>query len=234
MDDMGNINLELIERYKNDRVLDRQFYEIDGKDGSKVVLDGIVNPLKIDNRQLVSPMDDQGNVPGCAGWSACTLMESEYWKQTGKLVQLDAKHVYAKAKTLDGQPSEDGTYLECSLSAALELCGNDFIGKRKVKTFHRQGNDTIEMVKFLIHKYDFVQVGFNIDEGWYRCTNQDYVLRKYGRSYGGHAVLMVGFDTQGFYICNQWGTGWGAKGFAIIPYDLFLEEFMYGAYLEFD
>ena len=231
---MSNINLDLIEKYKNDKVLDKQFYEIPGQNGNNIVLDGIVNPLKIDNRQLVSPMDDQGDVPGCAGWSACTLIESEYWKQTGKLVQLDAKHVYARAKMLDGEPSQDGTYLECSLSAALELCGKDFIGQKKIKLFQRQGDDTVEMVKFLIHKYDFLQVGFNIDEGWYQCTNNNYVIKKFGRNCGGHAVLLVGYDLTGFYVCNQWGKNWGALGFAIIPYDLFMEQFMYGAYLEFD
>lgn len=39
---------------------------------------------------------------------------------------------------------------------------------------------------------------------------------------GGHAVDICGFDIEGFYILNQWGN-WGAKGYAIIPYDLFLK-----------
>ena len=116
---MSEINDTLIKKYRNDKVLDKQFYQIQNPDGKYTTLDGIVNPLKIDNRQLVSPMDDQGDIPGCAGWSACTLLESEYWKETGKVVQLDAAHVYAQAKIMDGEPEQDGTYLEYSLSAAL-------------------------------------------------------------------------------------------------------------------
>lgn len=234
---MSQINDMLIKKYKNDQVLDRQFYQYQDKDGKFVTLDGIVNPLKIDNRQLMSPTDNQGDVPGCAGWSACTLIESEYWKETGKIVQLDSAHVYAKAKMMDGEPKQDGTYLEYSLSAALELCGNDFITKRKVGLFYPYGkNDqrTIELTKFLIHKYDFVQVGFRIDEAWYECTNENYVIKTGGMPLGGHAVFLAGYDCSGFYVGNQWGVSWGAKGYGIMPYDIFQKEFMYGAYLEYD
>ena len=234
---MSEINDTLIKKYKNDKVLDKQFYQYQEKDGKFTTLDGIVNPLKIDNRHLMSPTDDQGDVPGCAGWSACTLLESEYWKETGKIVQLDSAHVYAKAKMMDGEPDQDGTYLEYSLSAALELYGKDFVNKRKVCLFYPYGkNDpkTIDLTKFLLHKYDFLQVGFRIDDGWYNCNNENYVIKKGRYPLGGHAVNLAGYDQTGFYVLNQWGRGWGSLGYGIIPYDLFQEQFMYGAYLDYD
>jgi len=84
-------------------------------------------------------------------------------------------------------------------------------------------------VKHLIHRYDFVQAGFNIDEGWYDCNKSNYILKKRGRSQGGHAVILCGYDDIGFYVNNQWSVDWGSKGFAIIPYSLFLQQFLYGA-----
>lgn len=36
---------------------------------------------------------------------------------------------------------------------------------------------------------------------------------------GGHAFAIVGYDENGFWIQNSWGTGWGRKGFGQICYD---------------
>ena len=121
----------------------------------------MVNPIKIDNRHNMAPTDDQTRYPACAGYSACTLIETINWKQTGRLIQLDSKQVYAKAKELDGERDMDGTYLETSLLAALQLCDFDFLKNAKIETFaNRKDSDTIEKTKFLLHKYDFLQVGF--------------------------------------------------------------------------
>ena len=38
---------------------------------------------------------------------------------------------------------------------------------------------------------------------------------------GGHAILCVGYDNakRVFIIRNSWGTSWGDKGYAYLPYD---------------
>lgn len=226
---MSNVNEELIKRYRNDKVIIKTFYT--DREGANV--EGIVNPLRIDNRQLMSPTDDQRQYPACAGFSACTLVESMYWKRTGKLVQLDANQVYAKAKEGDGSPNVEGTYLEAALHAALALCDFEFLEDAKVRTFSNgMDSDTVELTKHLIHRNDFIQVGFMIDEAWYSCDNENYVLKAGGRTLGGHAVNVVGYDSDGVYVMNQWSTSWGSKGFAVMPWDLYLKELMYGAYIE--
>lgn len=227
---MSKINDQLIAKYKNESVVIKTFYTQKDKSGKEIILDGIINPLKIDNRQLMAPTDNQHDIPGCAGWSACTLAESLYWKHTGKIIQLDAAQVYAKAKTLDGMKAVDGTTLEASLQAALQLCAFD--NNYKIGTyFNEKSTETIEKVKMLIHKHDFLQAGFMIDDAWYKCTSTNYILKKGTRSCGGHAVNIVGYDCDGFYILNQWGKDFGAKGYCIMPYDVFLSEFMYAAYV---
>lgn len=45
------------------------------------------------------------------------------------------------------------------------------------------------------------------------------VITRQGRADSGHAIAIVGYTDQGFIIQNSWGPGWGAKGFALLPYE---------------
>lgn len=233
---MANVvNEDLINTYKNDDKIISDFYKIK-KDGVLVDVTGIINPARIDNRQLMSPTDNQAEYSACAGFSAATLVESIYWKRTGILKQLDSLQVYQLSKLLDNSRDEDGTYLEFACQAVLELAKKDpdfdFLKDAKVGLFYNDGTQkTIENVKHLIHKYDFLQVGFYIDEGWYDCNEKNYVLKQKGNAIGGHAVNLCFFDSEHFGILNQWGKNWGAKGYALIDYKQFLKQFMYGAYI---
>lgn len=48
------------------------------------------------------------------------------------------------------------------------------------------------------------------------------VIQRKGHASDGHAVAIVGYTRKGFIIQNSWGPGWGAKGFALLPYEDFL------------
>lgn len=43
-------------------------------------------------------------------------------------------------------------------------------------------------------------------------------------SLGGHAFILVGYNRIGFLVQNSWGTDWGDKGFATLPYDDWLDS----------
>lgn len=45
------------------------------------------------------------------------------------------------------------------------------------------------------------------------------VITRRGRADAGHAVAIIGYAAQGFIVQNSWGPGWGAKGFALLPYE---------------
>lgn len=232
----NKLNEYLINTYKSEEKIISDYYKM-VKNGKLVDVYGIVNPLTIDNRQQMAPTDNQREYPACAGFSAATIVESMYWKRTGRLKQLDSLQVYQLAKQYDGAVDQDGTYLEYSCKAVMDLCKKDdefkFLDGAVVGVFYNDRTpNTIEMTKHLIHRFDFLQVGFNIDEGWNDCTNDDYVLKERGMSLGGHAVNLCGYDASGFYVLNQWGSMWGSKGYCVIPYGLFIRQFMYGAYIE--
>jgi hypothetical protein len=48
------------------------------------------------------------------------------------------------------------------------------------------------------------------------------IIKRQGSADGGHAIAIVGYTPQGFVIQNSWGAGWGADGFAFLPYEDFL------------
>ena len=224
-------NRYYIEKYKDFDKIIKTYYQAKDNLGRTVNIDGIVNPLKIDNRQLASVTDNQGQTPHCAAYSICNWAEAILWKRTGKLINLNADQVYAKAKELDGSPNSDGTWLEYAIKAAVQLGGFQTSGMN-VKFFQNEGTQTtIEMLKFLIHKYDFLHAGFEINSGWYQATEADPIIKKASTQLGGHAVLLVGYDQTGVYIQNSWGKGWGSKGFAILPWNQVLDQLMYVCYL---
>lgn len=43
-------------------------------------------------------------------------------------------------------------------------------------------------------------------------------------SLGGHAFALVGYDDRGFIVQNSWGPAWGRGGFAILPYEDWVEH----------
>lgn len=225
-------NKDFINIYKSEEKIISDWYKLKDKNGNIINLDGIISPLKIDNRQLMSPTDNQTITPHCAAYSAATLAESIYWKKTGKLKQFDSHQIYAIAKILDGDIDSDGTYLECALNAAIQLCAFENSKNIKIGLFtNKKNKDTINETKHLIHKYNFLQAGFLINEGWYDVTKDSYYINNRGCSLGGHAVNLVGYDEEGVYILNQWGKEWGANGYAIMKWDIYLQQLMYGAFI---
>jgi hypothetical protein len=43
---------------------------------------------------------------------------------------------------------------------------------------------------------------------------------------GGHAFVIVGYNSDGFIIQNSWGTGWGTRGLALLHYEDWTENAM--------
>ena len=228
-------NERLIEKYKDFDKIQSTNYQMINSNGNLVDITKIVNPLKIDNRQQWSVIDNQGSTSECACYSVCGICEALIWKRTGKLIDLNADQVYALAKQIDGSDvNSDGTYLESAIKAAMTLGGLEEVSK-DIKTgflYNDRSDNTIDQLKYLIHKYDFIHAGFSITDGWMNLNKNNYTIQHYGNNYGGHAIAIVGYSQEGCYIANSWGKGWAATGFAIMPWNIFKQEFMYACYLQ--
>ena len=221
-------NTQVVNKYRHDNILHGDYY----KNSSKVNIPATgIFPLKVDNRQLCSPTDYQGDKPYCVGYSCAQLLEALIWKYKGKLMNLDAAQIYAKAKEKDGRLDVGGTYVDLGLNSAIRIVQEPFLRNWfMVKTSRDREENVLRRV---IHCNDFAIAGFKITEGWYDVgSSTNFYINQNNKILGGHAVLICGYDNTGVYIQNHWGKTWGAKGFAILPWALYKEQLMQLCWLE--
>ena len=96
--------------------------------------------------------------------------------------------------------------------------------QHKVTLYQRLNNGIASQLKgCLASGYPFV-FGFTVYESFEsQQVAQTGIMPMPGASektVGGHAVCCVGYDdsTQYFIVRNSWGTGWGLKGYFMMPY----------------
>lgn len=168
--------------------------------------------------------EDQGSTPRCAAFSASSYVENLLWRMSGRIPDsVDPAKLYQYAKQVDGDPNGDGTTLDAILKAVLHY--GFFRGSPAIRVITAEFD-----VKAAVHRYGTCLLGMNISNEWYR-GNSD-ITDVSAPLVGGHAVQCVGYDTEGCWIQNSWGSGWGQGGFARIGWSAFARQFMYGAFLE--
>lgn len=68
-----------------------------------------------------------------------------------------------------------------------------------------------------------VMIGGFVDESFHRLKPGTVWQHSAGKSLGGHALVLVGYDDgrHAFKVMNSWGTGWADRGFGWIDYRQF-------------
>lgn len=182
-----------------------------------------------------TPAENQGATPQCAAYAAASFAENVLWRKRGFHKDIDPAPLYKYAKTIDGEPDGEGTYLECALKALLAL--GTFDKKTcAVKTFGSSwygigGASGLPEVKYAVHRYGACLAGFNITDEWFNPHNAVIRGDVHREFQGGHAVLVCGYDEHGVLIMNSWGADYGRDGKVFISNRAFEKQFMYGAVL---
>lgn len=98
--------------------------------------------------------------------------------------------------------NQDGTSLEAAIKAAIQIGGfEDISNNIKIGfLYNDKTENTLLYLKHLIHRYNFIHAGFLINEGWYNVSDSNYIIPNGKISYGGHAVIICGYDQTGVYI----------------------------------
>lgn len=88
----------------------------------------------------------------------------------------------------------------------------------KIKSYARVA--TTDDIKALLLRNIPVSIGMFMNTDFYSLRSSNWVWNPSLRgTKGGHAVLIVGFNKDGFIVDNSWGFWWGRQGQFLIPYD---------------
>ena len=98
--------------------------------------------------------------------------------------------------------------------------------RRPLGVYYRVDKKSVVDMQAAIYEIGAVYVSADVHDGWSldestMPASHDKLPRiaRMKSKTGGHAFALVGFNERGFVVQNSWGTGWGASGFAVLPYE---------------
>ncbi len=223
-------------------------------------------PSRVDLREFLPPVRSQGSIGSCSAWStvyyAKTLQENQergwgadtpdhqygplftYNQITGGVNRgtsiMDHMILLEKqgAAPFSLFPYEQDIHIQPDDRVIREAENFRAESHRNLDQYDsRRKTWLVELkaVKAALAEDLPVVAGFQIYENFYRYRGGIYD-RVEGRSLGGHAMCIVGYDDKkgALLIVNSWGTDWGEEGFVWMDYDLFERLCTYNCAVMYD
>ena len=221
-------------------------------------------PKIVNNSKYCSPIENQSTQGSCTAHAAVSMFEYMQRKASNKHIDGSRAFVYYNSRLYGGFPvSEDtGSYIRSTIKAiVMDGIPEESKFPYNPKVWSTKPSEEIyrNALNFKATKYvrldntkvgliekmkSFINSGYAINFGFsvYDCMNDVSskipVLpfpAKTNKQTGGHAVNIVGYDTEapsrnsrdgnetkGAFLCqNSWGTNFGQKGFFYIPFKYF-------------
>ena len=201
-------------------------------------------PKSVDLREDWWNIGDQGQTGSCVGWAAADSVLRWHFLQAKKISKsemISPRFIWMAAKETDPFTSypttfieDSGTYLKAALDIARKfgavtdsvlpfksgkLYPNQerqfyaIASRLKIASYYNLRNN-IKKWKEWLARNGPILTRLNVDDTFYDAPKGK--LRKYNKNktYGGHAIALVGYDSKGFIVRNSWGTNWGKEGYA--------------------
>ena len=99
-----------------------------------------------------------------------------------------------------------------------------------IGVYYRIDKSSVVDMQAAICEVGAIYCSGNVHNGWFaspfpqRAGIACIEVPKGGENSGGHAFALVGYNRHGFIVQNSWGPKWGTKGFAILPYEDWVER----------
>lgn len=95
--------------------------------------------------------------------------------------------------------------------------------------YYRIATDWIVALQAAIKEVHAIYVSANVHDGWEqlkptKSIDTAVIAPPESSERGGHAFTLVGYRADGFIVQNSWGAAWGFQGFAVLPYEDWLEN----------
>jgi len=121
---------------------------------------------------------------------------------------------------------EKWPYIDGKFSRPMEGWETNAIN-HPLGVYYRIQRDSVVDMQAAICQTGAIYVSSNVHEGWrmrpgkgeLKSFSDLPVIKHKDTILGGHAFALVGYNDVGFVVQNSWGSTWGLKGFAILPYE---------------
>lgn len=214
-------------------------------------------PASVDLSPYLPEVGDQGAVGQCVAWTITRNLMGYYAKRASG---VDAPYaplfLYMRNVASGGAPNSGlnpETALASAQSAGVDAQDDYFQGTSnykvaptsteiasaanyKINSWTRlfsgsnQGVNAKTVLQQALANGNPVAVGFPVYADFMNLGAHTLYTTTSGTSLGGHMVTAYGYDADGVYLRNQWGTSWGNSGSAHVSW-AFVETVMAGAYI---
>lgn len=99
--------------------------------------------------------------------------------------------------------------------------------QRPLGAYYRINKDSVADMQAAVNEVGAIFVSADVHDGWFiKKTNSLALIQPRHGDTGGHAFAIVGYTPEGFIVQNSWGPDWGYNGFAVLPYEDWIEHGM--------
>ncbi|AGL19689.1 hypothetical protein L083_6179 [Actinoplanes sp. N902-109] len=213
-------------------------------------------PASVDLRPSAPAVGDQGSIGQCVAWTISRNLMGYYANRAGGVDSPYAPlFLYMRNVVAGGAPtrglnpdtvlanlqsngvdSQDdyfqGTsnYKVAPTAAEVANAGNYKIsGWTRLWSGAGQGQNARTVIEQALANGTPVAIGFPVYQDFMDLGAHSLYTTTSGTSLGGHMVTAFGYDGDGVYLRNQWGTGWGNNGDAHVSWG-FVQTVVSGAY----
>jgi hypothetical protein len=183
-------------------------------------------PDVVDYRTDMFTIRDQGNQGACAAMAGAAMKEWQEKKDIALAEYMSPQFIYNNR-----EGSDEGMYMRDLMQILQKL------GDCTEKDYPYESNRTIteaiykSALNFVIKNYASVDTINELKTALYMngpciiaVPVYNFTTRMWKKGaneglLGGHALCLVGYNTEGFIIRNSWGEDWGLNGYCIFPYE---------------
>lgn len=205
-------------------------------------------PSKVDLRQYLSPVEDQGQLGSCTANATAGAYEYLMWWHKESQFDLSRLFLYYNTRVIENTVNVDNGAMIFDVIKALHDNGvcSEKSWPYVIQKFKQRPpeNCYTEAKNYSISKYERIDLDLNtwksvLAEGYPIVFGiQIYSSFEYPRNgfismprsndqpLGGHAMCCVGYSDPDrvFIVRNSWGHQWGDKGYCYIPYDYMINR----------
>jgi len=184
------------------------------------------------------PIRNQGKEGACTGFGLAAV--ADYLLRTRTTAgeaqpEVSAHMLYTMARRYDEWPGED--YSGSSARGAMKgwfqhgVCsdaawpGSDAVLDasrskdaliRPLGAYFRVDHSDLIAMHAALAEVGVLYATAQVHDGWRNPV--DGIIKQETQILGGHAFAIVGYDREGFWVQNSWGTDWGMGGFGRVSY----------------